>query len=105
MSKKANAFLRQELAKYPGGSMFELGCHLIDPLFHLLGIPSNVTAFNRQTEKDGLLDNTFAVFEYPKATASIRSALVEVDGFRRRQFVVCGDKGTIRIMPLEPGKL
>ncbi len=31
--------------------------------------------------------------------------MVEVDGFRRRQFVVCGDQGTIVIRPLEPPRL
>jgi predicted dehydrogenase len=30
---------------------------------------------------------------------------MEVDGFRRRQFVVCGDEGTIDIRPLEPPRL
>ena len=41
------------------------------------------------------------MFEYPKATCTIRSALVEVQGWERRQFVVCGTKGTIEIKPLE----
>ena len=27
---------------------------------------------------------------------------MEVDGFQRRQFVVCGDRGTVDIRPLEP---
>ncbi len=49
----------------------------------------------------------------PKATCTIRSALIEVEGNRRRQFVVCGTAflaaggtaGTIDIRPLEPPKL
>lgn len=104
MSKSVGDMTRRKLAEYQGGSMFELGCHLIDPLLNILGTPENVMSFNRQTRPDSdvLFDNTFAVFEYPRATASIRSALVEVDGFRRRQFVVCGDEGTIAIRPLEP---
>jgi predicted dehydrogenase len=107
MSKTVNDATRQELAEYEGGSMFELGCHLIDPLLHLMGRPRQVTSFNRRTRpnKDSLLDNTLAVFEYPRATATVRSAVVEVDGMRRRQFVVCGDKGTIVIRPLEPPRL
>ncbi len=107
MSKMVDDPTRHQLAEYRGGSMFELGCHLIDPLLHLIGRPDNVTAFNRQTrpDKDSLLDNTLAVFEYPRATATIRSAVVEVDGSGRRQFVVCGDKGTIVIHPLEPPRL
>lgn len=103
MSKKIGPAERSQLAEYPGGSMFELGCHLIDPLFHLLGTPDNVVPFNRGTlSGDPLLDNMLAVFEYPRATATIRSSLQEVDGGRRRQFVVCGDQGTVAIRPLEP---
>ena len=47
-----------------------------------------------------MADNQLAVFEYPRATATIRSALVEVYGQRRRQFVVCGDRGTFDLCPL-----
>lgn len=106
MSKTSRDSARRQMAQYVGGAMFELGCHLIDPLVHIMGTPTRVTPFNRKTrEDDDLLDNTLAVFEYPGATATIRSALVEVDGFRRRQFVVCGDQGTIAIRPLEPPRL
>jgi predicted dehydrogenase len=107
MSKTVNANTRKHLAEYPGGSMFELGCHLMDAIIYVAGKPTRVTAFNRQTrpDQDSLLDNCFAVLEYPKTTATIRSALIEVDGGRRRQFVVCGDQGTIDIRPLEPPRL
>ena len=81
--------------------MFELGCHLIDSLHVAMGTPNKVTAFPRTTfpEKDALADNMLAVFDYPKATATIRSAMLEVDGFRRRQFIVTGDTGTIILRP------
>ena len=105
MSKTSGDSARRQMAKYAGGAMFELGCHLIDPLVHIMGSPTHVTPFNRKTREDRLFDNTLAVFEFPGATATIRSALVEVDGFRRRQFVVCGDQGTIAIRPLEPPSL
>jgi predicted dehydrogenase len=72
-----------------------------------MGQPDQVTPYVRRTrsEEDELADNMLAVFEYAEATATIRSALVEVDGSRRRQFVVCGDAGTIAIQPLEPPRL
>lgn len=106
MSKTSGDEARREMAQYPGGAMFELGCHLIDPLLHILGSPTDVTPFHRQSQSDQkLLDNTLAVFEYPHATATIRSALIEVNGSQRRQFVVCGDEGTITIRPLETPKL
>lgn len=104
MSKKVGDGTRKELAQYAGGSMFELGCHLIDAVVTVLGNPDKVTPFLRNTrpEYDELMDNCLAVFEYPRATASIRSSVSEVDGGRRRQFVACGTRGTIVIQPLEP---
>ncbi len=107
MSKKVNDGTRAELAAYPGGSMFELGCHLLDAVVTVLGAPQNVTSFNRNTRPDfdNLQDACLAVLEYPRATATVRSAVCEVEGFRRRQFVVCGTKGSIVIQPLEPFQL
>ncbi len=107
MSKAVGDGQRKQLAEFPGGSMFELGCHVIDAVVAVLGKPDKVTAFNRNTrpDKDTLADNCLAVFEYPKATATVRSSLVEVDGGNRRQFVVCGSQGTVAILPLEPPQL
>ena len=107
MSKTIGTESRRELAEYPGGSMFELGCHVIDPLLHIMGPPDRVTGFPRHTrpQQDNLADNGLAVLEYPRATATVRSAVIEVDGGQRRQFVVCGDQGTIVIRPLEPPRL
>ncbi len=106
ISKTIGAEQRKRLAVYPG-SMFELGCHLIDAMVKVLGRPDKVTGFSRHTrpEQDDLADNQLGVFEYATCTATIRSALVEVDGQKRRQFVVCGDRGTVDIRPLEPPKL
>src|SRR5262249_55437847 len=62
-----------------------------------------VTPYARHSSQrnDTLLDNTLAVFEYPRATASVRSTALEVDGFDRRHLVVCGTEGTIHIQPLD----
>jgi predicted dehydrogenase len=107
MSKKVDASTRARLAEYRGGAMFELGCHLIDALYVVMGEAKTITPFGRRThaDRDQLVDNQLAVFEYPRATATIRSSLVEVDGGRRRQFVVCGTNGTAEIKPLEPPSL
>jgi predicted dehydrogenase len=104
MSKLVDQGTRRELAEYAGGSMFELGCHVVDAVVKILGRPTNVAAFNRQTfvDQDPLLDNCLAVLEYPNATATVRSSVLEYDGGRRRQFVICGDQGGIDIKPLEP---
>ena len=82
--------------------MFELGCHVIDSVVKVLGRPSKVTPHTRSSSRlnDGFADNQLAVLDYPKATATVRSS-IKVEGFARRQFVVCGDEGTLDIRPLE----
>ena len=47
------------------------------------------------------MDNMLAVFEYPHATATVKSSAVEVDGGERRHFVVCGTEGTFHVQPLD----
>lgn len=103
MSKLGNASMRTEIAEFSGGTMFELGCHLIDLVHGVLGNPDKVTAFPRHSAKadDNLQDNMLAVFEYPRATATVRTSVTEVDGFARRHFVVCGTQGTMHIQPLD----
>jgi predicted dehydrogenase len=107
ISKKIKEARRKRLAASYGGSMMLLGCHLVDILVAICGKPSSVAAYRKQTYpgRDKLYDNELVVFDYPNATATIRSSLLEVGGAQRRQFVVCGDKGTIQIQPLEPAKL
>ncbi len=104
MSKALAVADRRELLPYRGGAMFELGCHVIDAVISVLGRPRKVTPHSRSvsTAGDGLLDNQLAVLDYEHATATVRSALVEIDGGARRQFVVCGTRGTFDIRPLEP---
>lgn len=105
MSKFLGDNERKPMLPYSGGSMFELGGHLIDAVVDLMGKPDKVTPFPRRSRADGFADNMLAVLEYPKATITLRSALIEVEGGSRRQFVLCGDKGTCEIRPLEPAAL
>ncbi|RLS42525.1 MAG: gfo/Idh/MocA family oxidoreductase [Planctomycetota bacterium] len=103
MSKSVGPDERKALAEYPGGTMFELGCHLIDLVVKLLGVPEKVTPFPRHSASvpDGLLDNMLAVFEYPRATASVRTSVIEIEGGERRHLTVCGTEGTFHIQPLD----
>lgn len=103
MSKWVDVADRRALAEYPGGSMFELGCHVIDLVLGILGLPEQVHAFPRHssTLNDGLADNMLSVLEYPRATATIRSSVNEIEGFSRRHLVVCGSEGTFQIQPLD----
>jgi predicted dehydrogenase len=103
MSRVIDPAGRKRLAEYRGGTMFELGCHVLDLTVGVLGKPREVTAFNRHSSAldDGLLDNMLAVLGYPRATASVRSSALEVEGFDRRHLVVCGTEGTFHVQPLD----
>lgn len=104
MGKFMNDSGRLELAKYSGGGMFELACHLIDQVVSLLGVPDKVTSHSRRTfsDKDSFADNQLAVFDYPKAIATIRCNHIDPMGGARRQFSISGTQGTLEIRPLEP---
>ena len=103
MSKVMSAQSRKPLAEYPGGIMFELGCHIIDLVVSVLGRPEEVTSYRRHSSKieDNLLDNMLAVFTYERALASVKSSANEVEGFARRHFVLCGSEGAFHIQPLD----
>lgn len=103
MSKVVGVEDRKKLAEYPGGIMFELGCHVIDLVVGVLGAPQSVQAVAQQVARggDNLLDNMLAVFSYPSAIATVKSSAVEVEGFARRHLVVCGTEGTLHIQPLD----
>ncbi|MCA9129851.1 MAG: Gfo/Idh/MocA family oxidoreductase [Planctomycetales bacterium] len=103
MSKVVPPSARRELAEYQGGMMFELGCHIIDLVLGVLGKPTRVVPYPRHSAiiEDRLLDNMLAVFEYPQATATVKSTALEVEGFSRRHLAVCGTNGTFHIQPLD----
>jgi predicted dehydrogenase len=103
MGKVVDAGSRNELAKFPGGIMFELGCHVLDVVIGILGKPTAVTDHARHVAKldDKLADHVIGVFEYPKALATVTASAVEVDGTARRHLVVCGTEGTLQIQPLD----
>jgi len=103
MSKVVAAAERKRLSQFRGGMMFELGCHVMDLVLAVLGKPKDVTAFAVRSAKadDTLLDNMLAVLSYPKATATVKSSALEVEGFDRRHLVVCGSEGTFHIQPLD----
>ena len=102
ISKVVDPAARKELAAYRGGILFELGCHVIDLAVGVLGKPTAVTGHVQQVRGgDALADNMLAVLTYPKALATVKSSALEVEGFARRHFVVCGTEGTFHIQPLD----
>ena len=98
---------RRSWARFPGGAMFEQGCHLIDPLVRLLGRPAGVTPFLKHSGElpDGLADNTVAVFEFDHALGIVTSAPLQPNAGPQRFFEILGTGGSARVQPLEPPAL
>ena len=103
MDCKHNPEVRKWLRAFPGGMMFFLGCHLIDLIYKIQGEPSEIIPLNTSTEFDGIesKDCGMVVFKYPHGVSFAKTSASEFGGFWRRQLVICGEKGTIEINPLE----
>jgi predicted dehydrogenase len=103
MSKVVTPAERKRLAEFRGGIMFELGCHVLDLVIGVLGAPKEVggVRLHSAAVDDGLYDNMLAVLTYPRATATVKSSALEVEGGDRRHLVVCGTEGTFHIQPLD----
>lgn len=95
---------RKWLESYPGGMMYFLGCHMIDLIDSIMGIPLETVPFNCSSNS-GVSSDDFgmAVLKYKNGVSLAKSTAVEAGGGRRRQLVAVGTKGTAEIMPLECG--
>jgi len=95
---------RSGLARYRGGMMFELGCHMIDRVVDLWGRPNSVRSWLRHDTEtgDALADNTLAVFEYSQGLAVISSGARMPLSTPHRSFELTGTEGAVMIQPVEP---
>jgi predicted dehydrogenase len=98
---------RAEWGQFPGGVMFDLGGHVIDPLVRLLGKPVKVTPFLRTDGSygDRLRDNTAAVLEWPGALGTVQSATLQPGSSRLRCIEIHGTNGSAILQPIEPPEL
>ena len=94
---------RSWLKAFPGGMMFFLGCHLVDLIYQIQGEPAEVLPLNCSTGIDGVTANDLGmvVFRYEDGISFAKTCDNEMGGYLRRQLVICGEKGTIEIKPLE----
>ena len=94
---------RQWLGKFKGGMMYYLGCHMVELVYRLQGMPEKVLPMNLCTGTDGVTaeDQGFAVLQYPRGISIVKSNAIEYNGFERRQLVITGTRGTIELKPLE----
>ena len=83
--------------------MFFLGCHLVDLIFGILGVPEEIIPMNCSTGIDGVTaeDYGFAVFKYKNGISFAKTCAEEMGGFARRQLVVTGEKCSVELKPLE----
>ena len=103
MSRLDKKTTREWFSSFKGGMMFYLGCHLIDLVLQIQGMPTEVIPLNTATGLEDVdsEDLGFAVLKYPHGVSVIRMGGVEVGGFARRQLVICGSERTLEIKPLE----
>ena len=98
---------RAEWAEFHGGAMFELGCHLVDPLVRLLGKPVDVKSTLRRhaAVDDDLKDNNAVVFEFSAVLGVIINSTHQPNAFAQRSFEVFGSNGSAILKPIEPPAL
>jgi predicted dehydrogenase len=98
---------RVEWAEFAGGSMFDLGSHLVDATVRLLGSPKSVTPFPRHHGRagDSLRDNNVAVLEYDHAAAVRVNTALQASASPARSFEVLGTNGAALLQPIEPPTL
>lgn len=103
MSTEHALWIRKWLKRYQGGTMHTFGCHMIDLILLCQGMPEQVVPFLKKTGLDGVdvNDHDLAVLLYPRGVSTARTSSFEVNGFGRRQLVICGTEGTLELKPLE----
>lgn len=94
---------RQWLEHFKGGMTAFLGCHLVDLVYSIMGMPEEIIPMNLSTGVFGVTSEDFgmAVMRYRDGLAFIKSVAGEVFAFERRQLVITGSLGTLEIKPIE----
>lgn len=105
MSRLDGRDVKEWLGSFRGGMMFYLGCHLVDLVLQIQGLPEEIIPLNCSTDPDGVgtEDYAFAVLRYKNGISFVKTCASEVAGGERRQLVVNGSKGSMEIKPIEMG--
>ena len=96
-----SADYQRYLSGFPGGIIYNLGCHFIDFFIQLLGCPEKIASFLQDGPNAAAGSGNLAltVFQYPHAIATIRAFDQEPFGSRRVR--IDGDMGLMEWMPVE----
>lgn len=91
------------LAKFDGGIMYNLGCHLIDFVAAMMGRPVKVTPFlgSAPGSPETCRNNCAAILQYSHAIVYLHACSREVGNTNSRRMKICGTKGTLDICPVE----
>ena len=94
---------RAWLKDYHGGMTNFLGCHLIDLVLRLQGVPLEIIPLNFSSGINGIEseDGGMVAFKYINGISIVKSFAFESGGFARRQIIVRGSKATAEINPTE----
>jgi predicted dehydrogenase len=94
---------RKVNAQFAGGTLFELGCHLIDPIARMLGRPQAVAPFLQHLgpPADGFADNCLAVMQYDGVLATVASSALQPGAHAHRSLEVVGTNGIAILRPIE----
>ena len=103
MSRFDPVEVRRWLGHFKGGMMFYLGCHLIDLVLQIQGLPEEILPLNCAIDPNGIgtEDYGMAVLKYKNGISFVKATACETDGGQRRQLVITGTEGMIELRPLE----
>jgi predicted dehydrogenase len=104
INTQLSAERRLQWAPLPGGTLFELGSHLIDVLVRLMGRPARGTSLLRTDGhfSDKLADNTIAIFEFARAVGIVSSSALQPNAGPHRSLEIFGSNGSAVVNPIEP---
>ena len=95
---------QEYIGKFPGGIMWNLGCHLIDFVYSAMGAPAKITPFMKAAPgyPATCYNNCMSVLEYDNnAIVTLRACSKDALPTMRRTMKIVGTKGTIRFSPIE----
>lgn len=95
--------MRKHVGNFKGGMLFFLGCHLIDLIYTIKGMPEKIIPLSRASGIEGfdVEDFGMAVFEYKNGVSVAATNDIEYGGFPCRHLRVIGSQKTVEIKPLE----
>lgn len=95
---------QEYIGKFPGGIMYNLGCHLIDFVVSALGRPEKITPFMHPAPgyPTHVFNNCTAILEYANhAVVTLNACSKDALPTHRRTMRIVGTNGTILFSPLE----